>query len=75
MALIKTDAKPASGWLLKDVRCSCNMSSKNPCGTALCSCRKSGINCISACRNCYGELCTNGKTDDNIDDDLNDGSQ
>ena len=28
MTLIKTDAKPAPVWLLKGVRCRCNISSK-----------------------------------------------
>ena len=58
--------------MLRVVRCRCNISSKNRCGTALCPCRKNGIYCMSACSNCRGELCTNVKTDDIIDDGLND---
>ena len=47
---------------------------KTRAGTALCSCRKNGIDCMSDCSKCCGELCTNAKTDDIIDDDLNDSS-
>ena len=72
MTPIKTDTEPAPEWLLKVIRCRCNMSSKNPCGTAVCSCRKNGIKCMSACSNCCGESCTNATVDDIIEDDLDD---
>jgi len=57
---IMTDESPGPPDLLNAIRCKCKMTSKNPCGTNLCSCMKNGIHCISACYNCRGNLCNNG---------------
>ena len=42
--------------LLKFVRCKC----KAGCSSSLCSCRKHGLSCVPACKNCHGdcENCT-----------------
>lgn len=32
------------------VRCKCKISSKSPCNTYSCSCRKHGLTCLTACR-------------------------
>ena len=41
------------------IRCKCELISKNPCGTNICSCRKNGIKCMPACGNCHGNNCNN----------------
>lgn len=56
---IKTDIAPAPDFLLNYVRCKCKTTTKNPCGTAHCSCRKHGLKCVAACGDCRGELCSN----------------
>ena len=66
MTLIKTDFGSAPELLLKFVRYRCNMSSKNLCGTALCSRWKNGINCMNAWSSCCGESFTYAKTDSTI---------
>ena len=45
--------------LLNVIRCNCKLSAKNPCGASNCSCRKKGLPCVTACRNCHGDICTN----------------
>ena len=74
---ILTDLQPAPDDILNVVRCKCNPDGSNPCGTKLCSCRKHGLSCVPACKNCYGELCTNANHEqlaaesaDSGDDDL-----
>lgn len=39
--------------LLKFIRCKCEVNC-----TRNCSCRKNGLQCVAACKNCHG-LCTN----------------
>ena len=56
---VMTDLAAAPESLLKFVRCKCKLSSKNPCGTNLCSCRKNGLKCVTACGDCRGETCKN----------------
>ena len=56
---IKTDVAPAPQRLLKFIRCNCKTASKNTCGSDSCSCRKSGLKCVTACGDCRGELCEN----------------
>ena len=56
---VMTDLAAAPESLLKFVRCKCKLSSKNPCGTNLCSCRKNGLMCVTDCRDCRGETCKN----------------
>jgi len=50
-----TDLQVAPDDLLKIVRCKC----KTTCATMMCSCRKLGHTCFSACEHCHGKLCTN----------------
>ena len=69
-APIITDLEPAPKELLNFVCCNCKTTSRNTCGTNLCSCRKSGLTCITACGDCRGESCNNSSTeteDDNED--------
>ena len=42
--------------LLSIVRCSCKSSG---CATKMCSCRKAGLPCVSACLNCCDNGCSN----------------
>ena len=58
---IMTDLEPAPESLLKFVRCKCKLSTTNPCGSNICSCRKHGLKCVTACGDCRGESCTNAK--------------
>lgn len=51
---IKTDLPIAPADILHIIRCGC----KTGCGSALCSCQKNGLSCMSAC-NCYGSNCAN----------------
>ena len=74
---IKTDLDPAPEWLLQVVRCKCKMSTKHPCGTLSCSCRKNGLTCVTACGSCHGEDCENSakpisELDDRDNDDATD---
>ena len=55
---IMTDLDPAPENILKLVRCNCK-SIKNLCGTNACTCRRTGISCISACGQCNGKDCNN----------------
>ena len=57
MTPIKSDLLVAPERLLKIIRCNCKDSSKAPCSTAICSCRKHGLTCASSCGDCHGELC------------------
>ena len=68
---IKTDLEVAPDNLLKFIRCKCQLTSKNPCSTAICSCQKNGLRCVSACAGCHGTNCKNEEpmqVDVNIDD-------
>eukprot|EP00111_Clytia_hemisphaerica_P014829 TCONS_00043701-protein len=58
---IPTDKVIAPPEILKVIRCKCKSTSKNQCGTNLCSCRKNGLKCMSWCGDCHGENCTNKK--------------
>jgi hypothetical protein len=59
LAPIMTDIQPAPADLMNIVRCKC----RTPCSTMLCSCRKRGHNCFSACEHCHGKSCTNAHGD------------
>ncbi len=61
LAPIMTDLAAAPECLLKFVRCKCKLTSKSPCGTNLCSCRKNGLKCVTACGDCRGESCKNSE--------------
>ena len=56
---ITTDKEIAPTELLKVIRCNCKTSSKNQCGTNICTCRKHGLKCMPACGGCHGESCNN----------------
>ena len=59
MTPIKSDKVVAPEMLLKIIRCNCKSTSKAPCSTNLCSCRKHGLQCLSSCGECHGETCEN----------------
>jgi hypothetical protein len=48
--------------ILNVVRCKCSAETANPCNTQVCSCRKHGLQCVSACKNCIGIACCNAGT-------------
>jgi hypothetical protein len=56
---IKMDIPPAPENILKFIRCNCKLSSRNPCGTNQCSCRKNDLKCVPACGDCHGNGCHN----------------
>jgi len=62
---IPTDLEPAPADLFKVIRCNCKRTSVNQCVTSICTCRKNGLHCISACGGCHGELC--GNVQPNVD--------
>lgn len=51
----ETDQRPAPDELLDVVVCNC----KKDCTSKLCSCRKHGLECTTACGICKGVSCTN----------------
>jgi len=59
---VTTDAIVAPDEILNIVRCKC----RGPCATSQCSCRKHGLCCVMACKNCHGSSCNNCPT---VDDD------
>lgn len=61
MIPVMTDIGPAPETLLNFVRCKCKLSSRNPCGSNLCSCRRNGLKCVTACGDCRGENCKNSE--------------
>ena len=72
---VMTDLEPAPQSLLKFIHCKCKLSTANPCGGNLCSCRKHGLKCVTACGDCRGESCRNAEEtayNDNNDIDSND---
>lgn len=72
---IKTDLEPAPENILKFIRCNCKVSTKNPCGTKVCSCKKNGLKCVVACGNCHGQQCNNSESiiyDDDNESDYDD---
>ena len=56
---VKTDLDTAPENLLQFMCCKCKLSSKNPCSTRLCSCFRSGLQCVPTCGDCRGESCEN----------------
>ena len=58
---VMTDIAAAPETLLKFVQCKCKLSSRNPCGTNVCSCRKNGLKCVTACGDCRGQNCRNSE--------------
>ena len=58
---IPTDKDVAPTNILKVIKCRCNSTSKNKCGTNLCSCKKNGLKFMSASEECHGEDLNNKK--------------
>ena len=48
------------------------MSSKKPCGSKLCSCRRNGLSCVSACGDLRGISCENSTAGDESSDESSD---
>ena len=67
---IQIDGEIAPENVLKVVRCNC----RGDCSSALCSCRKHGLHCVSACGKCHGADCSNIRvgTDPSVDADTSD---
>ena len=53
---VMTDNEVVPPELLDFIRCK---SLNNMCKTMLCSCRRYGLRCVSACGNCREEICEN----------------
>ena len=72
---VKLKGEVAPGHMLTFVRCNC----KGNCSSSMCSCRKHGLKCVSACGHCHGTECNNVSEiviDDNDDDtEINAGSE
>jgi hypothetical protein len=56
---IATDLEVAPSDILNVVRCKCRSDTQRSCTSQLCSCRKHGLLCVAACKNCNGEACEN----------------
>ena len=48
---------PAPNDILNAIRCNFKGTSKYSCGSNICSCRASGLNCVVACGDCRGTEC------------------
>ena len=46
---ISTTLAPAPQELLNFIRCNCKPTSRDPCSTNVCSCRKNTLKCVAAC--------------------------
>ena len=55
--------------IMSVVRCNCKETKKGCCTTKRCSCRSTGLKCVSSCGNCKGYNCDNSTKFDNDDDD------
>ena len=59
--------------LMRVIRCNCKITSRNPCGSNLCSCRQNGLSCVAACGECKGVNCNNvsayAESDEDGEDD------
>ena len=66
---VYTTRGAAPDELLKTIRCGC----KGDCSTKRCTCKKHGLDCTSACKECAGVSCSNTTqircTDIDDDDD------
>lgn len=67
---IKTDLPPAPEELVKILCCKCHSSSKGYCTSFSCSCKKNGLECISACSHCHGRDCGNKVICDDSEDEF-----
>ncbi|KAH3865812.1 hypothetical protein DPMN_028856 [Dreissena polymorpha] len=62
---IKTDMSLAPADLLAIVMCKCILN----CDTRRCPCRKHGLECSVACKECKGSICSNCPPSDFTSDD------
>ena len=56
---IMTDLQPAPAEVPSVISCRCKVTTKKPCSTQLCDCRKHRLHCVAACKHCCGENCEN----------------
>jgi len=63
---ITTDSPVAPDNILNVVRCKCRVSTRRPCSSMLCSCRKHGLECVAACKDCHGTGCENVTVEDDM---------
>ena len=71
---IMTDLNPAPDNILRFIRCNCKSLKKSPCSTNVCSCRKQGLVCVSACGDCHGVNCQNCENEVDMENDDEDGN-
>ena len=62
---LTTDYQAAPESLLKVIQC----NYATDCSIVMCTCRKHGLDCSSACGHCRGTACTNNTSLDNSDED------
>ena len=62
---ITTDQAAAPTYLLEIIRCHC----KTDCVSTNCSCKKHGLKCSPACKECRGQSCVNSLKPD-VDDNI-----
>ena len=63
---ITTDSPVAPDNIWNVVRCKCRVSTRRPCSSMLCSCRKHGLECVAACKDCHGTGCENVTVEDDM---------
>ena len=72
-ASVPMQCQPGPPELMKVICCNCK--SVQPCSSQLCSCRKNGLKCISACGHCHGVDCHNAEAVVPIHEDSDVGAQ
>ena len=72
---VKTDQPAAPDDLLRVIRCRCKVSARNTCGSNVCSCRRNGLKCLSACSDCHGNDCLNCEQYVDVDDSSSEDEQ
>ena len=65
---IDTILEPGTAKLVNVVKCNCKHSKKTPCGANNCSFSKNSLPCVTACKNCHGNSCTNVPKFEILDD-------
>ena len=58
---IKSEKAVAPPEMERLIRCKCSLSADSPCSKNTCTCRKYGLKCSAACKNCCGQECSNSK--------------
>ena len=71
---IMTDLNSAPDNILRFIRCNCNSLKKSPCSNNVCSCKRHGLVCVSACGDCHGVDCENCDVEIDIDTEDKDGN-